>query len=416
MQEIQITNGAGIGKVLTSGSDGSASWLAIPTPNSGDFNTDVRVQSNKVIEFGAGVGGKDVNAVKIGYGTFSGGQSLDIVGAGTSGTNRKIQFWNEGGATFNGDLIVNNNTVYKPTLIFGPSNAGEKIYANRVSGTADLYSLKFQTNSVDQMIIQLDGNIRMNNSLNVNGAISTNNGSDINLKASSGASNDAGDLVFRKFNGTEMAKIYTDPTGIGTIIFRTNGVDRFSIQNDGNVIINNDLSVGGNINMTGNINATGITVNSSFLRLYNPNLPATTKTWEFNTSTDNGAYFYIDELGNGRHFKIKAGGQVIIGSRANSALDAKLTVDGTISSTKSVVTQLNWADYVLDANYKMPTLAETEAYIKTHKHLPGIPSEKEIAEKGIDTGEMLKLQMAKIEELTLLLIQQQKEIEALKAR
>lgn len=55
-----------------------------------------------------------------------------------------------------------------------------------------------------------------------------------------------------------------------------------------------------------------------------------------------------------------------------------------------------------------------EAYIKTHKHLPGIPSAVEVEKNGIDLGEMNKLLLQKIEELTLHLIQQQKEIAELK--
>ncbi|MFD2719557.1 hypothetical protein ACFST9_12585 [Hymenobacter monticola] len=64
----------------------------------------VKITKNNAVEFGAGVVGKEANAGKIGYGTFDGGASLNIVGAGTSGTNRKIQFWNEGGAYFNGPV------------------------------------------------------------------------------------------------------------------------------------------------------------------------------------------------------------------------------------------------------------------------------------------------------------------------
>jgi hypothetical protein len=57
-----------------------------------------------------------------------------------------------------------------------------------------------------------------------------------------------------------------------------------------------------------------------------------------------------------------------------------------------------------------------EAFIKEHKHLPSIPTAEEVVANGAGLGEMVKLQMQKIEELTLYLIQQQKEIDALKAQ
>lgn len=61
------------------------------------------VSGSNVLEFGAGVGGKEGSAGKIGYGTFS-GNALDIVGAGTLGTNRRVQIYAEGGTTFTGPI------------------------------------------------------------------------------------------------------------------------------------------------------------------------------------------------------------------------------------------------------------------------------------------------------------------------
>lgn len=61
----------------------------------------MKVDGANVIEFGAGVAGKQTDAGKIGYGTFT-PNSLNIVGAGTTGTDRKVTVYAEGGATFMG--------------------------------------------------------------------------------------------------------------------------------------------------------------------------------------------------------------------------------------------------------------------------------------------------------------------------
>lgn len=53
-----------------------------------------------------------------------------------------------------------------------------------------------------------------------------------------------------------------------------------------------------------------------------------------------------------------------------------------------------------------------ETHIKTHKHLPGIPSAAKVAEQGVSLGEMQVRLLAKIEELTLHLIGQQKTLQA----
>ena len=59
-------------------------------------------------------------------------------------------------------------------------------------------------------------------------------------------------------------------------------------------------------------------------------------------------------------------------------------------------------------------LTEVEKYINENKHLPSVPSEKEVKENGINTAEMDAILLQKIEELTLYIMQQQKDIDALK--
>lgn len=74
-----------------------------------------------------------------------------------------------------------------------------------------------------------------------------------------------------------------------------------------------------------------------------------------------------------------------------------------------------WADYVFEDNYVLMPLSEVESFLKQHKHLPSIPSEKVMIEEGIDLAEMNVKMMEKIEELTLYLIEQNKELEKVKA-
>ncbi len=51
---------------------------------------------------------------------------------------------------------------------------------------------------------------------------------------------------------------------------------------------------------------------------------------------------------------------------------------------------------------------------KANKHLPEIPSEKEVQESGVSLGEMNRLLLQKVEELTLHLIEVKKELDKLK--
>ncbi|MCB0689577.1 MAG: hypothetical protein KDC53_23720, partial [Saprospiraceae bacterium] len=90
-----------------------------------------------------------------------------------------------------------------------------------------------------------------------------------------------------------------------------------------------------------------------------------------------------------------------------------LAVNGNIRS-KEVIVETNWADYVFTNDYLLMPLEEVEKYIHQHKHLPNIPSEKEIKEHGLALGSIQTMMMEKIEELTLHVIQLQKEINELK--
>lgn len=75
-----------------------------------------------------------------------------------------------------------------------------------------------------------------------------------------------------------------------------------------------------------------------------------------------------------------------------------------------------WADYVFEPDYKLMPLAEVEMFIKKNGHLPEVPTTDEAIANGIELKEMNILLLKKVEELTLYSIQQQKELEELKAQ
>ena len=88
----------------------------------------------------------------------------------------------------------------------------------------------------------------------------------------------------------------------------------------------------------------------------------------------------------------------------------KLAVNGKIRA-KEIKVETNWADYVFDKEYNLPTLLEVENHIKEKGHLQNIPSAKEVEKNGIELGEMNKKLLEKIEELTLYTIAQEKKLQ-----
>ncbi len=104
---------------------------------------------------------------------------------------------------------------------------------------------------------------------------------------------------------------------------------------------------------------------------------------------------------------IGAGGNVGIG-----AMNPKytLSVRGKIGADEIIVEDVNqWADFVFAKDYKLMPLSEVESFITENNHLPDVPSEQDVKENGINVAEMNAKLLQKVEELTLYVIEINKE-------
>ena len=110
-------------------------------------------------------------------------------------------------------------------------------------------------------------------------------------------------------------------------------------------------------------------------------------------SADN-AIDVFDQVSNKVNFRVKASGWVF---------------------AREVNVQLSaFPDYVFSSNYKFTPLQDLENYVNINKHLPGVPTANEIEKNGANLGDLSKIQMEKIEELALYIIELKKELDALK--
>jgi hypothetical protein len=98
-----------------------------------------------------------------------------------------------------------------------------------------------------------------------------------------------------------------------------------------------------------------------------------------------------------------------------------LSVDGAMAAREIYVNVLSWSDFVFDKDYELMPLEEVNNYITVNHSLPDIPKQKEVEQNGIDVGKMTAKLVQKIEELTLYVIElnkqnqeQKKELELLK--
>jgi hypothetical protein len=104
---------------------------------------NVKVDGPNTIELGAGLT-KEINAGKIGYQSFSAG--LDIVGAGTLQSNRKITFWNEGGAEFRGSVGIGiTSPISEAHIVHGFGSISHGLRINHVSASGNFWNLYTQS-------------------------------------------------------------------------------------------------------------------------------------------------------------------------------------------------------------------------------------------------------------------------------
>ena len=182
--------------------------------------------------------------------------------------------------------------------------------------------------------------------------------------------------------------------------FRTKNIERLTILPTGNVGIGTKTPTA-QFHTTGTVRLAGLTSDSTKTRV----LVSDTSGNLFyqNVSSLNGRWQYA----NGTVYD--SADNIAIGT--SNPQGYKFAVNGTAIFTKvKVKTAGTWPDYVFAKDYHLPDLQELEDYLTKYRHLPDIASEEEVQRDGIDVGDHQAALLKKVEELTLYLIDENKQL------
>jgi sporulation protein YlmC with PRC-barrel domain len=283
--------------------------------------------------------------------------------------------------TYSEDCFTNSPLAFWSTLgnTF-PNNI------NRFIGTINNYDFRIKTNNIERMIVKADGKV----------GIGTSNPSSLLDIKGTGNSSATSSLSISNSTASSILFVRDDvKIGVGTFspeqMLSVNGGVNIDHSNSNNGTIDNALKFGGNNSGEG--------IGSK-------------------RTQGSGQYALDFYTSYSSRMTITNDGKVGIGiDPSTTGGTYKLYVDGGIASREVKVMLGNFPDYVFSDDFSLMSLKELEEFIKINKHLPEIPSAKEVEDKqGFEVGDMQLKLLKKIEELTLYIIQQQKEIDGLRQK
>lgn len=212
------------------------------------------------------------------------------------------------------------------------------------------------------------------------------------------------------FNSTpEYASTNIIHNGDNGLFIQTQASNKYGLSIRSQALTDNAIQVMGTTGTaaTFNVKSSGQT------SLFTTNITGTSNAFSIGSTTQD----YFSVKGSGlvsiNYTGAAATDNIFVVSNASQKL-LQLSNNGLLRLRKVRVDSDTWADFVFDEDYKLMPLDELKSYLTINNHLPNVPSTSQVQEEGIDLAEMNKTLLQKVEELTLYILQQQEEIEAIK--
>jgi len=388
IQDLQLPTGAQTGYVLQSiDASGTVVWVDASTLSTNN------------------------NGWTIAGGKMYTGTGIGSIGIGTNDPSGALQLGDEFVFQDGGSKVIGRNVKWNGTgqerLVDGVASAllfdaaGNIIFKNASNDAAGS-----QVEFNQAMTIKYDGKLGVGTA---NPQAQLHIANDEDLLVQSILTNNAGGVFGISVAG-QNATISNSGTGALSIL---NGNTSINLDANGHVGIASNSFGNYALNVGGAVNVASLFINGQPL---SSAIPST--VWNLSASGQTA------ELNGGKNAVVT--GHLRVGDQqtpthlyvyGQTHISGELYVcDKTYFSDKVTVSNGGnaWCDYVFEDSYPLRDLTEVESYIKANKHLPGVPSAKEIDANGIDLADMQRILMEKIEELTLYTLKQQGQIEELK--
>jgi len=420
--------------------DGSA-WTAVAPKNANrtlsnltsptKINADLVPDSDNLRNIGAALAWKDIfmkGKVYMGSTPFLSNGGLDNVFAGSNAgiVNSGSENTFVGALTGFNNTAAGNNTFIGSSSGYNNSTAGNNTFVGFSSGYSNTTGAANTFVGSNTGLLNITGtqNCFLGNGAGFNNSAGSNN---VFMGKSAG---------FSFTNGSNNTFIgFQAGYGIGT----ATGMSNTCVGNQSGLRLTSETSFNSFFGEASGSNTNSGQQNAFFGRnaglnnnggSYNTFIGAiagqSNNSGNFNTtlgffSDINGAINYATAVGAGA--VATQSNTVILGGTGQYAANVgigtstpqyTLDVCGGIRS-KEIRVQTGWCDYVFDKDYKLTPLHDVENYIKTFHHLPEISPASEVENNGLNVGDMSAAMMKKIEELTLYVIDLQKQIEELKS-
>ncbi|MGD8782232.1 MAG: tail fiber protein, partial [Ignavibacteria bacterium] len=249
---------------------------------------------------------------------------------------------------------------------------------------------QWETDSINNIFYNT-GNVGIG-TMNPQHNLQIGNGSSLSLGLKGGIAGADARIIFEANDGSDRFQIVSDMDGS-----TNNDLLRFQEQGNDVLVINGTGSVGiGTMNPQHNLqigNGSSLSLglkggiagaDAQIIFEAGDGSDRFQIVSDMDGSTDNDLLRF-QEQGNDV-LVINGTGNVGIGT---TSPDETLTVKGKIHA-EEIIVDLNvpHPDYVFEEDYELKSIRELEQYVKTNKHLPGIPTSEEVKENGLSLGEM----------------------------